>query len=67
MLPALINGDYSGLEDDEEKALRSFEKRLVKQHGGKPLNFVPEEDEPEFARCDVTNLYGNVVTVKVFA
>lgn len=66
MLPALIDGDYSGLEDDEERSLRRFEKSLIRQHGGS-LNYVVGDAEPEFAHCDVTGLMGNVVTVKVYA
>lgn len=65
-LPALINGDYSGLEADEERSLRRFEKSLIEQHGGS-LNYVVNDEEPEFAHCDVTGLMGNVVTVRVYA
>jgi hypothetical protein len=66
-LPALINGDYSGLEAGEERSLRRLEKSLISQHGGGPLNYVVNDEEPEFARCGVTGLMGDVVTVKVYA
>ena len=32
-LSALINGDYSGLNDDDEREIDSFIERVVEEHG----------------------------------
>lgn len=56
-LPALINGDETGLEDSESEQLEGF-LRTVPAGG----HWSYEDcDAFDFARCDVTNLMGAVI------
>jgi len=59
-LPALINGDYSGLEDREITQIEGF-LLSEKLNGGL---FVTENDEEgAFVHCDVSGLRANCHTV----
>jgi hypothetical protein len=57
-LPALINGDCSGLEDDEETALKIFTDNAYNTHGLGFWDTNPSE-QPDFMRCEVTDLLAN--------
>lgn len=61
-LSALINGDYSGLEDDDETALKIFTDNAFSTHG---LGFwdTNPDNQPDFTRCEVTDLLANCFTV----
>lgn len=39
----LVNGDYSGLEDEDEEKLNKFVDKIVKQYGN--AHFMPASDE----------------------
>jgi hypothetical protein len=61
---AIINGDYSGLEDQEAIQLDEFLASLpdhyhykTKMH--KIFDLVNYEDEGNFARCEITGLHAN--------
>jgi hypothetical protein len=66
LVSALINGDVSGIESDDEHQLEEF----IAQYPN--CVFTPDENEEgiieeSFARCEVTGTYNNCVTIKVFA
>jgi hypothetical protein len=58
---AIVNGDYSGLEDNEEKELNNFLAYLEREYGNSNLELMdyPPHDEPDFNRDDITNLWAN--------
>jgi len=58
---ALVNGDYTGLEDNEEKELNDFLAYLKREYGTSNLVLTDyyAENEPDFNRDDVTNLWAN--------
>ena len=63
LLTALVNGDASGISDDEDEALEKFiddlNERTVRNHGSSAFAaIVKPDDETEFTRCDVTGYRG---------
>lgn len=60
-IPALINDDESGLEDNEIELLNSFVQSLSSKHQSKVFTTSndPYEYEDEFALCEITNLYSS--------
>jgi len=60
-LPAIFNGDYSGLTEEEENSLENW-------LGSLPANasLAPDMDGPFFAEDEVTGLMADCYTVKVF-
>ena len=67
-MSALINGDYSGLSDEDEEALTQFVNYVEKQHGN--ANFmvgdIDGEDDLGFQHDnDVDNYSGNVYRVYI--
>ena len=62
-LPALINGDYSGLDDSEENTLDAWLADL-------PINFPIWETVPDsghdFRICDISGLFSECCTVKAY-
>jgi len=62
LISALINGDYSGLDNDEEKLLSDF----VSQYSDyKNATWDVESEEGHFIDCDVTGLFSNCFDVKL--
>ena len=66
LVSALINGDVSGIDAEDEHHLEDF----IAQYPN--CVFTPDENEEgiieeSFARCEVTGTYNNCVTIKVFA
>ena len=66
LVSALINGDVSGIESEDEHQLEEF----IAQYPN--CVFTPDENEEgiieeSFARCEVTGKHNNCVTIKVFA
>ena len=55
--PAIINGDCSGLEDDESELLDAF-LSCVKEDFG-PGHWSCNDEERDFVLCDVTGLYSD--------
>jgi len=62
-LPALINADYSGLENHEQTALKIFRDNAYSTHG---LGFwdTNPDNQPDFTRCEVINLLNDCVNVQ---
>lgn len=60
LVSALINGDVSGIDVEDEHHLEDF----IEQYPN--CVFTPDENE-SFTRCEVTDKHNNCVTIKVFA
>lgn len=60
-LSALINNDYTGLDDKEEDTLRFFIRQVQKQWG--IGHWSVSDDGEEFAMCMVSGLMATVETV----
>jgi hypothetical protein len=58
-LPALINDDYTGFDDDGEAAIREWLEEV-------PINghWDVVENSDNFRHCDITGLYGDTVIVR---
>lgn len=68
-LPALINGDESGLSDEESEDLRHFEESAqsaARDAGFTVWHWSYEGDYSEdFGRCEVSGLFANRQAVKL--
>ena len=71
-LPALINGDYSGLSEPEEQAIKDFESEFVeacREDGFEPLVgliYNPIDETPYFSNWNaIDGLGGDVYEVEV--
>lgn len=68
-LPALINGDFSGLDDDEEQKLEKFISHVSDFYGN--VNFYMDDEEKASKgfkhKNDIDNLGSKVFEVFVFA
>jgi hypothetical protein len=65
-LSALINGDDSGLSDDEIAQLKVFEGRAVRaaqKEGASHWHWSVQTECSNFARCDVCGMLGDVSDV----
>jgi len=60
-LSAMINNDYSGLEDDEEKQLNDFLDGLPVKNGVWDC-----ADDVDFVRCEVSGLYNDCIAVRLW-
>jgi hypothetical protein len=56
---AIVNADYTGLEDNEERELNDFLDYLKREYGTSYLELRDYETEGDFNRCDISNLMGN--------
>jgi len=69
-LSALINGDFSGLSDSDNKDLLKFES---KKQEFLPENFshghwsYDSEEEPSFRRCQITGLLSDCIEIEYIA
>ena len=61
-LCALVNADYSGMEDNEITQLESF----MEANNYADIISPDESDEIGFSRCEITNLYADCVSVKFY-
>ena len=59
---ALLNGDYSGLEDDEEAALNAW----LEQHTMRGGHWDIVGDETDFRQCEVINLMSDCITARQY-
>lgn len=59
---ALINDDYSGLDDDESLALNKW----LALHEMRGAYWDIVGDNLEFARCEITDLHGDCVTARQY-
>lgn len=67
-LPYLINGDASGLSNDERKELDAFVDEAftyAKEDGFKASHWAVEDDSENVGFCDVCDKLANVATVKL--
>ena len=62
-LPALINGDDSGLNAEETIDLDLFD-RLTRTTRGQGHWSVPEDAEPEFAMCEINDIRSVCLTIE---
>ena len=62
---ALLNDDYTGLEDEDETALNIFTDNAYSEHGLGFWDTNPEE-QPDFMRCEVIDLLSNCHTVTYY-
>lgn len=60
---ALINGDYSGLNNEDETALKIFTDNAFSAHG---LGFwvTNHDNQTDFMRCEVTDLHSNCINAQ---
>ena len=63
-LPALINADYSGLDDDEAADLDAFMRDLWKLPDA-TLD-LPSDTEPHFAVDEVSGLHADCYTCRLY-
>lgn len=67
-LSALINGDTSGLEDQEIKDLETFEQNaysVAKSCKAVAWHWSIDTECANFARCEVSNLFASVFDVSL--
>lgn len=62
LISALINGDYSGLNNEEEKLLNSF---ISEYSDYKNATWDITSEEGHFIDCDVTGLFSTCYDVKL--
>jgi hypothetical protein len=64
LLSALINDDYSGLNESEELNLNYFTRDL--DHTYEQYHFAYDNNEQtSFAKCEILNLMSNCITLEV--
>jgi hypothetical protein len=56
---AIVNNDYTGLNDAEEKELNAFLDYLQQEYGTANLELSDYDSEGNFCRDEVSNLMGN--------
>ncbi len=61
-LPALINGDYTGLDDNEAKQIDQFVDQW--QHLSGTFDVLPTGTN--FATCDVCDMYSEIHDVRLY-
>ena len=64
-LSALINGDPSGLEDDEYNEFCKWEKEAIKQVEGLQFHWACDDSDSYFGIDDVSGLLADVVDIKL--
>jgi len=62
-MSALINNDFSGLEDDDIETLNNFINNKLKEY---PMFYAicPSDCEGSFSRCDICKLNSNCIEVE---
>ena len=63
---AIINGDYSGLDDKEERELNAFLDSIPDDAKGRGHwdGFGEDEDYQGFSRCDVCGMMSDCYTAR---
>lgn len=62
-LPAIINGDFSDLDDDEIALVSDFESFILKEHGNGHWSCDSDYSD-NFAQCDICFKYSNCTLVE---
>ena len=62
---AIVNNDYTGLDDAEERDLNGFIDHLEREYVTSYLELIDYESEHEFCLDEVTNLMGNCLQFKL--
>lgn len=72
-IPALVNGDYSGLADDEVRIFNNWLDYAMEswfdanhQEWVYATDEVLDGTEGEFGRCELTNMRGSTATVRLY-
>ena len=60
--PALINDDYTGLEDDEHDTLDQW----VDDNEMRSGYWTIESESSDFAKCEITGLLSDCVTIRQY-
>jgi len=66
-LPCLINGDYSGLNDEEVEIIDNFEDQLgdiLEKENAYTWN-VEYTECYNYSKCELTGMFGEVADVKI--
>ena len=58
---AIVNGDYTGLEDHEEKELTEFLEYLVKEYGNCDLSIKDFASETDFQKCEISGYMSDCI------
>ncbi len=61
-LPALINGDYTGMTDAEEREFTDFLESIDRR----VTHWDVTDYGDNFARCEVTGLHADCATVRAY-
>ena len=61
---AIINGDYSGLRDNEIKELDLFMENLPVDNGH--FDLVDYDGEGFFSRCEISGLHDNCLNFRLY-
>jgi len=58
--PAIINDDYTGLEDEEHALLDAW----LDDNGMRASHWTVESESSDLARCEITGLLSDCATVR---
>jgi hypothetical protein len=61
-LSAVINNDYSGLDDSEHELLEQW----LDDNSIRSGHWSVENEERDFAKCEIINLMSNCVTIRQY-
>lgn len=62
-LPAIINGDFSDLDDHEVELLSDFESFILNEHGNGHWSCETDYSD-DFAQCDICFKFSNCVSIE---
>ena len=67
-MTAIINNDYSGLSDEEEKQIEDFLSTagLVGFSNLRDATFEITEEDPHYALCEICDLYAECYVVRLY-
>lgn len=73
ILPALINGDYTGIDDYHCKLIKDWETRLIDtiayDTGKRPTHIIYKvrDEVPDLATCTIHKLLANCLLVDILS
>lgn len=65
-LPALIDGDTSGIDEQDEQLLDNWYATMQQETGSKTLIFQPRDEHPELELDDITGKRAECVAVDIY-